>query len=158
MDGLTPYRFAIADHRLTVTHADGFPVDSVEVDNVVLGMGERYDVIVTAKSGAFAIVAAPEGKKDPAAEAVLRTVPGATPPKTGSRPAGLNGRALKYSDLKSTEAARLPTRKPPAHPRFASPQAPPATPRESTDGPSPTARQSPSPKANASASVSPTTP
>ena len=108
----TPYRFAIADHRLTVTHADGFPVDSVEVDNVVLGMGERYDVIVTAKSGAFAIVAAPEGKKDPAAEAVLRTVPGATPPKTGTRPAGLTGTALKYSDLKSTEAARLPTRKP----------------------------------------------
>jgi FtsP/CotA-like multicopper oxidase with cupredoxin domain len=37
-------------------------VEPVEVDNVVLGMGERYDVIVTATSGAFPIVAVLEGK------------------------------------------------------------------------------------------------
>lgn len=66
------HRFAVAEHRLTVTHADGFPVKPVEVDTLLLGMDERYDVIVTAKSGAFAIVALPEGKTDQAGEAVLR--------------------------------------------------------------------------------------
>ena len=55
----TAYRVAVGGHRLTVTHADGFPVTALEVDNVVLGMGERYDVIVTAQSGSFPIVAVP---------------------------------------------------------------------------------------------------
>ncbi len=108
----TPYRVAIADHRMTVTHADGFPVKPVEVDTIVMGMGERYDVIVTAKSGAFAIVAVPEGKMDPAGEAVLRTTTAATAPKTGSRPSGLTGRLLAYADLTPTDAARLADRKP----------------------------------------------
>lgn len=31
----------------------GGPVTPVEVDNVLLGMGERYDVLVTAQDGAF---------------------------------------------------------------------------------------------------------
>ncbi len=108
----TAYRVSISDHRLTVTHADGFPVKPVEVDTLLMGMGERYDVIVTAKSGAFAIVAVPEGKTDPAGEAVLRTTTTATSPKTGTRPSGLNGQVLSYSDLKPTDAVRLATRKP----------------------------------------------
>jgi FtsP/CotA-like multicopper oxidase with cupredoxin domain len=108
----TAYRVAVADHRLTVTHADGFPVTPVVVDTVLLGMGERYDVVVTAKSGAFAIVAVPEGKADPAGEAVLRTTTTAKSPALGSRPSALEGRALRYSDLRPTDAARLADRKP----------------------------------------------
>ena len=108
----TAYRFAVAEHRLTVTHADGFPVKPIEVDTLLLGMGERYDVVVTAKSGAFAIVAVPEGKTDQASEAVLRTTSAATPPKIGSRPAGLKGQVLNYGDMKPTDAVRLPSRKP----------------------------------------------
>ena len=108
----TAYRFAVTEHRLTITHADGFPVKPVEVDTLLLGMGERYDVIVTAKSGAFAIVAVPEGKTDRAGEAVLRTTSAATSPKVGSRPAGLTGQVLNYGDLTPTDAVRLPTRKP----------------------------------------------
>lgn len=108
----TAYRVAIQDHKLRVTHADGFPVKPVEVDTIVLGMGERYDVVVTAKSGAFAIVAVPEGKTDTAGEAVLRTTSTAKTPAPGSRPKNLSGRTLDYSDLKSTDATRLPDRKP----------------------------------------------
>lgn len=108
----TAYRVAIGGHRLTVTHADGFPVQPVEVDNVVLGMGERYDVIITAGSGAFPIIAIPEGKDDPAGEAVLRTSNDATVPSVGSRPAELSGRELVYGDLKATDAVRLPSRDP----------------------------------------------
>ncbi|MEK7410347.1 MAG: multicopper oxidase family protein, partial [Actinomycetota bacterium] len=108
----TAYRVTVGGHRLTVTHADGFPVTPVEVDNVVLGMGERYDVIVTARSGAFPIVAVPEGKTDPSAEAVLRTTSAANAPAVGSRPAELNGRTLVYGDLSATEAVRLPAKSP----------------------------------------------
>ncbi len=43
----TAFRVALAGHKLTVTHTDGFPVVPTEVDAVLLGMGERYDVIVT---------------------------------------------------------------------------------------------------------------
>ena len=108
----TAYRVAIGGHRMTVTHADGFPVNPVEVDTVVLGMGERYDVIVTAGSGSCPIIAVPEGKSDPAGEAVLRTSNAAAAPTVGSRPAELSGRELVYSDLVATDAVRLPAKSP----------------------------------------------
>jgi FtsP/CotA-like multicopper oxidase with cupredoxin domain len=108
----TAYRVAVGGHRLTVTHADGFPVKPVEVDTVVLGMGERYDVIVTAGSGSFPIVAVPEGKTDPAGEAILRTSSTAKAPTVGSRPTELSGRELRYGDLVATDAARLPSKNP----------------------------------------------
>lgn len=105
----TAYRFAVGGHELTVTHTDGFSVEPVTVDHIVLGMGERYDVILTAGSGVVPIVAVPEGKADPAAEAVLRTTSGAAP-SVGSRPPQLEGRALSYFQLAAAEKARLPER------------------------------------------------
>lgn len=108
----TAYRVAVAGHRLTVTHADGFPVEPVDVDNVVLGMGERYDVVLTAGEGAFPIVGLPEAKTGPAAEAVLRTSSAPSPPGVGTRPAELAGRSIGYRDLRAVEAVRLPAREP----------------------------------------------
>jgi FtsP/CotA-like multicopper oxidase with cupredoxin domain len=108
----TAYRVVVGGHRLTVTHADGFPVEPVEVDNVLLGMGERYDVVITAGDGAFPIVAVAEGKQDPAGEAVLRTSTGSAAPATGSRPAELDGRTLEYADLAATSAAQMASRAP----------------------------------------------
>lgn len=102
----TAYRVAVAGHRLTVTHTDGFPVQPVEVDHLVLGMGERYDVLLTAGAGAFPIVAVPEGKDDPAGEAVLRTTGGSTP-ATGTRPNELTGQAVSYTDLHALQEWRL---------------------------------------------------
>jgi FtsP/CotA-like multicopper oxidase with cupredoxin domain len=107
----TAYRFAVGGHRLTVTHADGYPVQPVEVDTLILGMGERYDVVITAGDGAFPIVASPEGKTDPAAVAVLRTASGPTP-AVDSQPAELTGRMLTYADLVPTAAAALAVRAP----------------------------------------------
>ncbi|MEW6637405.1 MAG: hypothetical protein AB1425_11420, partial [Actinomycetota bacterium] len=40
------FRFAAAGHRLTVTHADGQPVEPVTVEALRIGMGERYDAIL----------------------------------------------------------------------------------------------------------------
>ena len=107
----TAYRFGIAGHQLTVTHSDGFPVEHVTVDHLMIGMGERYDVLVTAGDGAFPIIAAPEGKADPYAEAVLRTNSDASP-AAGSWPAELDGKGLTYSMLRTTRplAARQPDR------------------------------------------------
>ena len=107
----TAYRFAVGGHRLTVTHADGYPVQPVEVDTVLLGMGERYDVVVTAGDGAFPIVASPEGKGDPAAQAVLRTSSGPAP-AIGARPVELDGRLLAHADLVPTAAAALSVQQP----------------------------------------------
>ena len=98
----TGFRFAIAGHRLTVTHADGMPVTPVTVDTLRLGMGERYDVVVdAAEPGAWQIAAVPEGKHG-LGRAVLRyaDAAGAAAPAEDARPAELEGRLLTYADLR----------------------------------------------------------
>jgi len=106
----TAYRFAIGGHRLSVTHSDGFGVWPVEVDTLILGMGERYDVVVTVGDGAFPIVASPEGKSDPGGFAVLRSGSGATP-RPGTSPVELRGQLLTYADLRPTGEVALPARR-----------------------------------------------
>jgi multicopper oxidase len=59
----TAFRIALGGHRLTVTHSDGFPVAPVTSDALLIGMGERYDVIVTVGDGVFPLVALAEGKQ-----------------------------------------------------------------------------------------------
>ncbi len=107
----TAYRFAVGGHRLTVTHADGFPVRPVDVDALLVGMGERYDVVVTAASGVWPIVAAAEGKNALAA-AVLRTsdASATAAPPADTRPPELDRRLLDYRDLAPTEAVGLRSR------------------------------------------------
>jgi len=107
----TAYRFAIGGHQLTVTHTDGYPVQPVAVDTLILGMGERYDVVVTVGYGVFPIVAVPEGKKDPAGLAVLRSASRPMPP-AAARPPELNRRLLSYADLAAADGAQLGPGKP----------------------------------------------
>jgi multicopper oxidase len=106
----TAFRVALGGHRLTVTHSDGFPVAPVTVDALVVGMGERYDALVDLRSGAFALVALPEGKRGHA-RALLRTGRAATP-KPAARPSELAGRLLDPADLRAGEGAALPTGRP----------------------------------------------
>lgn len=75
----TAFRVALGGHRMTITHTDGFPVLPTDVDAVLIGMGERYDVVVTAGDGVFPLVAAAEGK-GASTRALLVTAQGATPP------------------------------------------------------------------------------
>ena len=105
----TAYRFAVGGHRLTVTHADGFAVEPVTVDTVILGMGERYDVEFTAGSGRFAITASPEGKPDPKAAAVLHT---SSTSSIEDANRALAGQLLSYADLRPIAAVRLKKRQP----------------------------------------------
>lgn len=102
----TLFRFMIDDHALTITHADGPAVQPVEVDNMLIGMAETYDAIVTmGPSGSYTIRAeAQDGSGQ--AIGILHT-PDATPkadlgkPKWGSR-------RLSYSQLRSLEPTTPP--------------------------------------------------
>ena len=108
----TAFRVALANHKMTVTHTDGFPVVPVEVDALLLGMGERYDVIVTVKDGVFPLVAAAEGK-NAQGRALLNTGAGSAPAPT-YQPAELNGRVGTVDDFVAAENVMLPQRQPDA--------------------------------------------
>lgn len=108
--GDTAFRVALGGHRLQVTHADGFPVKPVEVDALLLGMGERYDVLVTLHDGVFPLVAVAEGKKA-AALGIVRTGSGTAPDAT-TRPTELDRKLLSYQQLAADPSVRLTARKP----------------------------------------------
>ncbi|MEV6651137.1 multicopper oxidase family protein [Streptomyces sp. NPDC051219] len=108
--GDTAFRVALGGHELTVTHTDGFPVEHAKTDALLLGMGERYDVVVTAQDGVFPLTALAEGKKQ-TARALLRTG-GGTAPSPSVRPRELDGKLLTADRLKAHESVALPARKP----------------------------------------------
>jgi len=103
--GDTAFRIALGGHRMTVTHTDGFPVQPFDTDALLVGMGERYDVVVTLGDGVFPLVANAEGK-GAAALGLVRTGSG-TAPSAGVRPRELDGRIVAYRQLKAAEAERL---------------------------------------------------
>ncbi|WP_327582326.1 multicopper oxidase family protein [Nonomuraea sp. NBC_00507] len=109
--GDTAFRVALAGHRLTVTHMDGFPVQPMETDALLIGMGERYDVLVTLKDGVFPLVALAEGK-NALARGLIRTGRSASAPKADLRPRELEGDVLRYAKLRPAEAVRLAPKNP----------------------------------------------
>lgn len=107
--GDTAYRVALGDHKLTITHTDGFPVRHQEVDALLVGMGERYDVLVTLGDGVFPLVAAAEGK-DTNGFALVRTGSGSAPKPT-ARPKELDGMIMTASQLRAADDVRLKSAK-----------------------------------------------
>ncbi len=101
----TAFRVALAGHSLTVTHTDGFPVLPTQVDAVLVGMAERYDVVVTAADGVFPLVASAEGK-DAVARALLVTGKG-SPPDPEFRPSELTRRVGTVEMFTAATAANL---------------------------------------------------
>jgi FtsP/CotA-like multicopper oxidase with cupredoxin domain len=101
----TAFRLALGGHRLTVTHADGFPVLPVTTDALLIGMGERYDAIVELDDGVFPLVAVAEGKSAQAL-AVVQTGRGPTP-RASVRPEELRRRLLTIDDLKAAAGVDL---------------------------------------------------
>lgn len=79
----TAFRVALAGHRMTVTHTDGFPVVPTDVDALLIGMGERYDVIVTAGDDVFPLVGLAEGKNAVSRALLATGVGNAWPPTSG---------------------------------------------------------------------------
>ncbi|MFI8228004.1 multicopper oxidase family protein [Streptomyces sp. NPDC085900] len=108
--GDTAFRVALGGHELTVTHTDGYPVRHAKGDALLIGMGERYDVVVTAGDGAFPLTALAEGK-DASTMAVLRTGGGAAP-TAEARPQELDGRLLAAHKLQVDESVALRRKSP----------------------------------------------
>ncbi|MGW7492357.1 multicopper oxidase family protein [Streptomyces sp. NPDC054786] len=106
----TAYRVALGGHRMTVTHTDGFPVEHAETDALLLGMAERYDVLVTAGDGVFPLTVLAEGKGR-SALALLRTGSGEAP-SASTRPKNLYGRLLTADRFRAAESVRSVSRRP----------------------------------------------
>jgi FtsP/CotA-like multicopper oxidase with cupredoxin domain len=64
-------RFQIDNHPLTVIASDGQPLSPVTVDNLLIGVGERYDVLITGKGSGSHWIRATTGQ-DNSIKAVLR--------------------------------------------------------------------------------------
>lgn len=82
----TAFQVALAGHSFEITHTDGFAVKPVVADSLVIGMGERYDILVTVKSGVFALAGKPIGKSGMPARAILKTAVGSIPESTNDLP------------------------------------------------------------------------
>jgi FtsP/CotA-like multicopper oxidase with cupredoxin domain len=113
--GATTYRVAIGGHRMDVVAADGQPVQPLTVDSLLIGMGERYDVIVRAtQPGVWTMMAASVDARLPPARALLRYTDAASARhQSEAVPEGLDrGRVLELADLRALEgtAARAPDR------------------------------------------------
>jgi FtsP/CotA-like multicopper oxidase with cupredoxin domain len=106
--GDTAYRVSLGGHRLTLTHTDGFPIRHQQVDAVLIGMGERYDALVTLGDGVFPLVALAEGK-DATGMALVRTGSGSAPKPT-MRPTELDGTIVTASELRAADDVRLPSK------------------------------------------------
>ncbi|WP_406381053.1 multicopper oxidase family protein [Streptomyces sp. NBC_01618] len=107
--GDTAFRVALGGHRMTITHTDGYPVRHTTTDALLLGMGERYDVVVTAGDGVFPLTALAEGKRA-SALALLRTGKG-TAPTASVRPKELEGKLVEAFDLSPDDSVALSVRK-----------------------------------------------
>ncbi|MEU1035104.1 multicopper oxidase family protein [Streptomyces mirabilis] len=105
----TAYRVALGGHKLTITHTDGFPIRHQQVDALLVGMGERYDVLVTLGDGAFPLVALAEGKNT-SGLALVRTGSGSKPSAT-VRPKELDGMITTASQLRAADDVRLKSAK-----------------------------------------------
>lgn len=96
----TTYRVSIGGHQMTVTHADGQPVDPIDVDSFRISMGERYDVIVEADNpGTWAIQAVALENEGEAAQAVLQYAEAEE--STMPDQPQFEGSTLTYEDLHS---------------------------------------------------------
>lgn len=106
----TIFHVALAQHMMTITHSDGFPVTPYDTSLLRIGMGERYDVIVTVRDGVFPLVAQPVGKSN-IARALIRSGSGDVPVDTFLLDE-LNGTPLTADWLQATVEVRLPSKKP----------------------------------------------
>jgi FtsP/CotA-like multicopper oxidase with cupredoxin domain len=101
------FRVQIDDHPLTVIATDGAPMRPVPADNLVLAVGERYDVLLKAdQNGTYWIRAVTldghEGR------AVLRYA-GAPAGEPAATPVRWGERALSPEQMRSPKPVRFPT-------------------------------------------------
>lgn len=108
----TIFDVAFANHEMFITHSDGYPVQPIRSSLIRIGMGERYDAIVTLKDGAFPFVAMPVGKSG-VARAVVRTGSGSLPAPE-ALPTESRLRPMTVGDLSAGVGSALSRRSPDA--------------------------------------------
>jgi FtsP/CotA-like multicopper oxidase with cupredoxin domain len=106
----TIFQVALADHEMLITQTDGYPVQPIRTSLLRIGMGERYDAIVTLKDGAFPFVAMPVGKSG-SARAIVRTGSGSLP-AIDSLPVESRLTPLTVADLSVGVGTALPSSSP----------------------------------------------
>jgi len=105
----TFFRFLAEGHALGVIAADGRDVEPVEVDDLVLAPGERYDVLLTiGEAGTYTLRAAALGASG-GAVGVLHT-PGVRP-VVSTRPPRWGKRSLGYAQLRAVADTALAGKK-----------------------------------------------
>jgi FtsP/CotA-like multicopper oxidase with cupredoxin domain len=99
----TVFGVRIAGHEMTVTHADGQPVEPVDADSFVFGAGERYDAVVEATNPGrwFLQADALDGNEPPARAVVEYESTGGS--GTPQSPSSSNNR-LQYGDLRAVSS------------------------------------------------------
>lgn len=105
----TIFNVALSQHTMRITHTDGFPVKSYTTKSLTIGMGERYDVVVTMKAGVFAFVADAVGKSA-IARALVRSASGFAPAAL-FRPDELDMQPVTADLLQAKDHVKLPARK-----------------------------------------------
>jgi FtsP/CotA-like multicopper oxidase with cupredoxin domain len=94
----TVFQVGVADHNLSITHADGQPVEPASAGSFVFGAGERYDAVVeVTEQGSWEIRASAVDGNEPPARAILRTSDASGSPTTMQS----SGSRLRYSDLRA---------------------------------------------------------
>lgn len=106
----TMFRVALADHQMQITHTDGYPATPLETSVLLIGMGERYDAVVTLDDGVFPLVAEPVGKSG-LGRALVRTGAGEVP-AASHRPSELAMSPVTVGDLRVGPGHALPRRDP----------------------------------------------
>jgi multicopper oxidase len=106
----TIFRVALAGHQFRITHTDGFPVAPADASALLIGMGERYDAVVTLGDGVFPLVARPVGKTG-LARALVRTGAGESPAPS-HQPKELIATPLTVGALQVRAGNALPRRDP----------------------------------------------
>jgi multicopper oxidase len=105
----TVYRVALQGHRMRVTHADGQPVQQVEVDAIRLAPGERYDVLVKADNpGAWQLAFAAEGTSDIGRAVFQYAGVKRSLPAAGFHPRELKGKLLDPRALRLHDSVSVP--------------------------------------------------
>jgi FtsP/CotA-like multicopper oxidase with cupredoxin domain len=102
----TYFRLALDGHPLTVTHADGLAVQPVEVDQLLIGMGETYDLLVTFAGPGSATLHAVAQDGSGQAIGVLHA-PDAAPQANTAMPV-FGPRELTYAMLRAPAPTTLP--------------------------------------------------
>jgi FtsP/CotA-like multicopper oxidase with cupredoxin domain len=103
----THFLFSVDGHSLSLVASDGQSVEPLEVDGVVLGMGERADVVLHASNpGAYRLIGTPLGKHGRAVGVLRYTDAARSMPPPATAPAKEPQRVASYSDLRAPAPAR----------------------------------------------------